>query len=691
MALTPEERSKLIDIIIRVPASFLLDVVDQQDVIEDFETLRKQITEEVPAEARRAIIGAVVDRYDKDGSIPLLCGALASRVKDPQLREDLEDHAYDPKDDAAKQRATSKRANTFHNRSFRKFMDDMEPKICLVFARDGRGANSPSLGTGFLVGPDLVLTTYHTLKNHIRPPDPNGSQPNFSMRPRHAQDDLYAIFDHYDGAPITDQLPANPALLTIQFAPQWLECCCLDMPGDGHFAKPSVDQLKLLPNCLDFALVRLAKPVGNMPRNDPSGLLREWIDLKQATNSLKDQDGIFLLQHPEGYSQRFSQGLYSEKLSKLDSSYTRIRYSAASEPGTSGAPCFNHHYKLVGLHNAEFRPNKKKKVSHNQAIRADRIREAIERRAQPAYIETQSSLTFWNASIEVARPDPILRRNALLNWIEEARQDTMLRAQRIYAAIAVDGVERAGRTFTTDILFASLRDKSDVVVPLGNREQLPATIADFMRVVGYLLRLPEAVLTSIPPRPDSTHPGGADGDKLRKWASEEVPNWFAGVLAAHREAASNWDRIWIVLDRLEGGNLSDEVKDLIAGLIGITLEESRVNRELVRIRWLFLGFAPDFLTTADVTPEELDPAQFDEKDVIECVGKMLRRAGKPFSMAAEGALINTLIAPMSQARKADLADPRKRLQTLQDIARRLIGALADLMGLQAPVPKETIQ
>src|SRR5262245_681277 len=196
MALTAEARAQLIDVIVRVPAPTLGEVVVLHRTVPNYQNLRMRFSSDIPEESRREVIASVVDAYDAAGRIPLLCGTLATRVYvDESLQAKLLANAGNAAADAAKQRALSKRASTMPLLELMQFMNAIGGKICVVVAVDG-ASGVAARGTGFLISASHVLTSYHTLQAHIVP----GTG---KARPSVAGDRLYVVFDHLKGDPIT--------------------------------------------------------------------------------------------------------------------------------------------------------------------------------------------------------------------------------------------------------------------------------------------------------------------------------------------------------------------------------------------------------------------------------------------------------------------------------------------------------
>ncbi len=653
MALTTEQRNDFVELLVsNVPSNAFIEVVREQGVVVDYDLLRKQAPDELTA-ARRYIAGNVVDTYDGKNRISQLAAGLYRRVYlDDYLAPKLAAYAAQADaaiDDAAKQAAIVKRANTMSSRQLREFLSENEPKICLIMAANDAPAADPPLrlGTGFLVGPDTVLTAYHTLKDHIA----EGKQLNASPGR------CCAVFDYYDGDPLIDFATIPASCRVVEFHKEWLLASKEDMPKDGLFRDPDQDQLKLLPTRLDFALIKLAEAVGKQTRERTGGARRSWIRLAVPEVPLRNDDRIIIPQHPNGYHQRIDFGRFSEQDSAFDTSKTRFRYDTETDQGTSGAPCFDHRFKLVGMHNASFRPANID-LKKNQAIRIEPIHAVIA--AVPDRTDADAApVRLWNTST-TNQPRVILGRTILLDWIERGRTETTSEAkQRVYAA-TIKPEDRAnntgfGKRFTIEILTSARRGKAEPIVLLGTgRDSLPDSVPDLVRAIGFHLGIDKARLDTIPPRPSAALPTEApNADKLRRWASQDVPAWFDDVIAKWgeeefdevedakkrvalaqqnnlppspqdvelaREAAPRksvrrrWPIAWVAIN-LAGTTVSEELQDLLAGLI-VRPAESTMPRQLKRLRWLFVGDAPDFLSTDQYTVEELDPRQIDTEDII---------------------------------------------------------------------------
>lgn len=723
MPITATDRAGLIELLAaNMPATTLIEVVREQQVMQDFDIVRKQAPDD-PTEARRYIAGRVVTAYESKGMLTQLARALYRRtylddVVAPLLKGLISLEAAEGADEA-QQAAIVVRANTMSQRRLREFLAATESRICVVVAENNNpaaGKVGASLGTGFLVGPDLVLTAYHTLRKHITGGEAVAPPPG----------PCYALFDYYDGGPLTDPIAVPSGSIRVPFAERWLVTCNEDMPGDGTFRQPSAAQAELLPTRLDFALIRLARPVGKLPRQSTGGARRSWVKLSPPL-ALRDADRVIIPQHPNGLAQRIDFGRYSEPDSELDPSGTRMRYDTESDRGTSGAPCFNQNFALVGMHNAAFQPDGVV-VEKNQAIRLDRILAVLdtvpEIAAAAAAVEAEP-VRLWNTS---PGPDPrvILGRDTLLDWITQAAaEESRSPAERVYAAYvrAEDAPRNSGfgKSFTTEVLGAARRGTGEPVVVLGTKDNLlPDTVPDFVRAIGYQLGMDKSIFDTMPPRPAADLPVGApNADKLHKWASEDVPAWFDVQLAEFRERVVDlrldaqrriealkslgidpsaedvriasqlqavpdtrrrWPIAWIVLDGLLTTRMSDEVRDVIAGMVGGKVAEASMPQQLRRLRWLFLGYVPDFVSAEHVTSELLDPRSIDGVALVRAIA--LLADSMVYTLGPDVVEIAELITDVliENIGNAAVEDPTSRLRVFQErIFPVLAGRIAELL------------
>jgi hypothetical protein len=228
--------------------------------------------------------------------------------------------------------------------AWRARLGELEGQVCRVEVRAGRRV---TIGTGFLVGPDLCLTNYHVAQPLI-----DGVAAPADTRLR---------FDYRrtpDGTTVSHGT-------CFSLAEDWLVKASAPSPAD--LLPDSRGQLPA-PDELDFALLRVRDSPGEAPIGKAGQLtdaeVRGWVK-EAGSTGFEPESPLFLLQHPEGAPLKLSFG----PSSGLNDNGTRLRYRVNSEPGSSGSPCLNAMLELVGMHHAGD-PNfdRAHKPAYNSAI-----------------------------------------------------------------------------------------------------------------------------------------------------------------------------------------------------------------------------------------------------------------------------------------------------------------------------------
>ncbi len=171
-------------------------------------------------------------------------------------------------------------------------------------------------GTGFLVGPDLVLTNYHVFKS------------------KEQLETAVIRFDYHANA---DGVVTQGRL--FEFVP------------DFYIGSPDKE--------LDFALVRLkGEPLAERkmgPEEEGLGYLellrrgkhRGYLLVSPA--KIVEQERVNIIQHPNGNPQKV---VLTQNYVLADMSAERVHYLADTQPGSSGSPVLNQHWEVVALHHS---------------------------------------------------------------------------------------------------------------------------------------------------------------------------------------------------------------------------------------------------------------------------------------------------------------------------------------------------
>jgi S1-C subfamily serine protease len=203
-----------------------------------------------------------------------------------------------------------------------------------------------TMGTGWLVGPDLVLTNYHVIEEvhqTVVKPDAVACRFDFAAD---TVDTTNTGKPGDGGAPIgtlaSDWLLAHSPYSEV------------DITGGGD---PKDDEL-------DYAVLRLSKPLGEEAM--ATGRPRHWLELTSNPPAVGKGDILLVSQHARGRPLELTFG----QVLGFNGNATRIRHDANAEQGSSGSPCFTIALNPVGLHHAS---GPGKKFRYNQCIPIRRV------------------------------------------------------------------------------------------------------------------------------------------------------------------------------------------------------------------------------------------------------------------------------------------------------------------------------
>lgn len=197
---------------------------------------------------------------------------------------------------------------------WRSLLGVREVQVCRIALPDD------SFGTGFLVGPEFVLTAGHVMHRVV-----GGELPP----------SLVTLA--FDFRRLSDGQVAH-GITSYLLATDWLVA----------YSPPSV----LGTDGLDYALLRLQGTPGNDPVGgdaaEPGAAARGWIAPRQRSYDLPTDGALAVLSHDREGNLKVAVDVNG--IVGFDAATGRVRYLTKVELHSAGAPCFDLNWELVALH-----------------------------------------------------------------------------------------------------------------------------------------------------------------------------------------------------------------------------------------------------------------------------------------------------------------------------------------------------
>lgn len=423
---------------------------------------------------------------------------------------------------------------------FKEGMERAEMAVCQVHI------NRMFKGTGFLISESHVLTTFHGIGSLVGPDDRPLPDSHTSLR---------FVFDDV----LIPGMMSSTYRVEVLAARDWLVCSSrFDQAEDA--SKTPLDRLQA--GLLDFAVIRLAEPVGNTAPKYQKGVVRGWIRLDNLAVSPQPTTQMLIAHFPAGADLRLCVGLFGVH-SECSS---RVRYLTPVVLGSSGAPCFNIEWKPYALHNAGYPA-----VPINQGVPLALIRDAID----PALLA--AAIAAKPPFIPAVLPDgkPILGRPDLADVMESG-----LSGQSAVSVLVITSEEKGGKSFTADLIRAALMDRGHSAFLLDAETFAADTPEMFAkRLVETIAGVEHAGL----------QPAAPDNRQRARWITYSLSEWTKSRALEEgqkrrAEGGLQDSSLWIILDRCDKVVFTQETHDLLLALIG---DESGTAQPL---RFVLLGY-----------------------------------------------------------------------------------------------------
>jgi hypothetical protein len=225
---------------------------------------------------------------------------------------------------------------------------EVESRVCRIKIMTNEGLIN---GTGFLVGPSVVLTNYHVMEPVILGEKGETIVDELKALPSNVE----VVFDY-------KRLPDNTTFnkgVVYKLHADWLVHASPSSPLDEL---PPADHL-------DYALIRLAGAAGNdmIGGIGAFGTPRGWITIPEIPYEFNETSPVFIMQHPKGSPLKLA--FLPGGGVAVNGNQTRVRHRVNTDSGSSGSPCFSQNWDLIALHHSgdpDFDPDHK--PDYNEAI-----------------------------------------------------------------------------------------------------------------------------------------------------------------------------------------------------------------------------------------------------------------------------------------------------------------------------------
>jgi hypothetical protein len=494
------------------------------------------------------------------------------------------------------------------------FLEVHFPRVQRTVCAIGLGVGVNRLmGTGFLIGPDLVMTNFHVVGDYVGK-EADGTlivEADGTIRTTATGDNIYCFFD-YLAAP-APQVPPNGAgagvhasVLVKAAQNGWLLRARDRLANEGTPPYATAEQAL---GKYDYAIIKLEREIGNVPSRKSGGAPRGWLNLASGVDYAMNGTRIVVLQHPQGSHQLFDIGEFSA----FDPSKTRIWYTVNTDYGSSGGAAIDKLGRLYALHNASV---KGQQQLVNQGVRIDMILDDLRQPPSwtPAPPPADGDLGYWSLSDNIGDPRPIIGRQFFRQSIRK-----VIAAKDKERVLAVVGPKGSGRRFSVDLLKRVVGANVPIVrFPQQLLESLSPR--DFVKALATQLALPLVLETGEAiPDPKRT-------EQESRWISVDLSTWLAKNLKASQEKYPSRYPAWVVIDAVVDGpnflSWADNLPDLISALSGGP-DPGQAGVDIPQLRWLMLSSEASMLppTRAGRIVDDLtvpDNVKYDE-DFANCL------------------------------------------------------------------------
>lgn len=339
--------------------------------------------------------------------------------------------------------------------------------------------NSAAKGTGVLIGPNLFLTAWHVIRDMFELVKDQQGQDVYELKKQNIPTldvEFNSILDIKDGA----IQPVN--IIKVAAHQNWLvaHSVCHDSELAGIVPNPLTE----LKNYCDYAIIRLAKTIGKE---------RRWATPDSRVQLPATDANIVLFQHPNGIPLKMD---YS-KIVDMDPPDPavipkyRFLHSLNTTGGSSGGPCFDKEFSLIGIHQGAW-PTKINGQTTNRGVPIANIIEDYKSKISELPSPDPNDCPTW--CLDKKSYKPVIGCD---DFQAEIWKSTILGKPKL---ITTSGYERTGKTYLVDIISSILNDADHlkIIIPgevIAKADALSiaqsickgagASLPDFVPLVNY--------------------------------------------------------------------------------------------------------------------------------------------------------------------------------------------------------------
>jgi hypothetical protein len=290
-------------------------------------------------------------------------------------------------------------------------------------------------GTGFLVGPNLVLTAWHVVRSLFKPTIQGDGKTIYT--PIDGRKNIRFLFDDLLVL-IAPGLLGPMRRLEVEADTAWYvvhSSCHSDELTDRL---PS--ELSQLNDHWDYCVLRLK----SLP-----GLERRWVQLEATAVCPQGKETVYLFHHPAGQPMRANTSVLSPfSAAHAAAQDLRFLHQMNSLPGSSGGPCFDKSFTLFGIHQGTW---EKGPDGANRGVPITKIIQHLSNRGGLPNPEPDKVPLLRAGEGDYALP--IVGRDDLqaLVWRSLGKTEPP-------TLISIGGGLKSGKTFCLDIIAAMLPD-----------------------------------------------------------------------------------------------------------------------------------------------------------------------------------------------------------------------------------------